>query len=106
MTTNKRLEAVMNEQIEDILEYFNFESVQQVMSMYPNRWWQSKNGGIPTIDELKERARRLLERAAESDMPAYMTACGGFHAHKWPWSSSDRWPTTLELIFSLEDWDA
>lgn len=96
------------EQINTILDNFNFEKVQVVMALWPGEWWQGKSGGVPTVEELRTLARELLETAVEpGKYNCNSVSCGGFHALCWPWSiwngESGR---TLELIFSAEDFHA
>lgn len=47
--------------IEQIIENFNFEKVHHYMSLVKWSWCDGKGpDGVPTIDQLKSRARRML----------------------------------------------
>lgn len=62
--------------IEDIIRDFNFEKVHRVMEML-NWKWAATSYGVPTIEELKGEARRLLVEAATEET---QVATGGFRA--------------------------
>lgn len=46
--------------IQKILDSFDFELVQRVMCLDPERW-----GGVPKVEELKKEAKRDLEVVAD-----------------------------------------
>lgn len=62
--------------IDDIMHNFNFEKIHKVMEMLDWKWAMTKFG-VPTIEELKEEARRLLVEAANGET---QVATGGFRA--------------------------
>lgn len=65
----KKQEAI-NEAIEDILESFDFEKVHKVMKFIDWQWAILANGKyifrVPTVLELKERAKELLMDSTEN----------------------------------------
>ena len=71
---------MQNEQddINDILNEFDFHKVQKAMAALKWTWRGSED--IPTIKELRKTASYLLDYAkrCNSEMPDYMTATGGF----------------------------
>ena len=71
---------MQNEQddINDILNEFDFHKVQKAMAALNWTWWDSED--IPTIKELRKTASDLLEYAknSNSEIPDYMTGTGGF----------------------------
>ncbi len=96
--------------IEDIMDTFDFYRVERVMDALNWRW----RGHIPSIDDLKEEAERLLRGAAESRLGAFkdahwevpiLNACGGFEAKAW--CNEDKTKITmLDLAFVVESWDS
>jgi len=87
--------------IETILDNFNFEAVHNYMTA-TNWGWGAKNE-VPTIEDLRAEACRLLSGVALSPRENGTHSCGGFHAHKWTWENGGY---ELELIFALEVFDA
>ena len=71
---------MQNEQddINDILNEFDFHKVQKAMAALNWTWRGSED--IPTIKELRKTASYLLDYAktAISEIPDYTTATGGF----------------------------
>ena len=71
---------MQNEQddINDILNEFDFHKVQKAMVALNWTWRDSEN--IPTIKQLRRTASYLLEYAknSNSEIPDYITATGGF----------------------------
>lgn len=68
----------MYEEIEDILDNFDFEKVKKVMDALDWNYWDSVDSHI-TIAELRKTARRLLKKAYEA--PAsdqWFVSSGGF----------------------------
>lgn len=70
------LEPVERAKIEDILKNFDFEKVHDVMEKLDWKWAMSRYG-VPTIDEMKHEAKRLLEASATEKT---CVATGGFKA--------------------------
>ena len=82
----------------DIMRDFNFEKVHKVMEMLDWKWVMTKYG-VPTIEELKGEARRLLVRAAVEETNV---ATGGFRAVYEKSGPSDPDPF-ISLEFILEE---
>ena len=99
--------------VDEILEEFNFERVQ--IAMFKFNWnWSTSTQGIPTIEELKETAERLLRQAAECRLGQYrdsywglgiINATGGFQAMAFCDETKTR-ITGLDLKFVLTEYDA
>ena len=87
--------SVVREKIRDIMEDFNFQKVHNVMKTLDWKWAMSKYG-VPTIDELKHEAKRLLIEACGEKT---CVATGGFRAVYEEGTSEDPDPYVgLELI--------
>ena len=72
------LEPVERSKIKDILKNFDFERVHSIMKMLDWKWATVKtDNGIPSVDELKAEANRLLIAAATERT---QVATGGFRA--------------------------
>ena len=83
------------EQIEEIMDYFNFDRVNKVMVALGWAW--SSLNGVPEKAELRQRARELL-RSVAKDKHSICHATGGFHASKDEWGN-------LSLQFVVAEWD-
>ena len=98
--------------LEDIIDNFDFDRVHNVMDYL--RWQWATCGGVPTIEELKEQAIRLLRDASELRLGDYkdthhklpiVYATGGFEANAW--CDKDKTQIIgLELKFILTSWDS
>jgi hypothetical protein len=72
------VEPVEKAKIKDILKNFDFERVHSIMKMLDWKWAMVKHDdGIPSVDELKAEAKRLLIAAATEKT---QIATGGFRA--------------------------
>ena len=101
----------VSKMIDDIIENFKFDKVQSVMEFLD---WQWAGEGVPTIESLKETAKRLLRDAAELRLNDYgnehweqgiICGTGGFEARAW--CNKDKTKIdALDLKFILADWDA
>ena len=101
----------VSKMIDDIIENFKFDKVQSVMEFLD---WQWAGEGVPTIESLKETAKRLLRGAAEARLGDYkdthweqgiIYGTGGFQAMAW--CNKDKTKIdALDLKFILADWDA
>ena len=84
--------------INRIIKEFNFSKVRNVMQHLDWKWAFSKSKNrIPTIAEMKNVARHLLERAANDSKLSSYNACGGFEANK----EDDYW---FSLTFVVTEW--
>lgn len=69
---------VERSKIQDILKNFDFERVHSIMKMLDWKWAMvNHDNGIPSVDELKAEAKRLLIAAATERT---QVATGGFRA--------------------------
>jgi hypothetical protein len=88
---------MQNEQddIETILDEFDFEKAHQAMTALNWKW--ATSAGVPTIGELRKHARMLLNCAknANSEEPDYLTASGGFYV------SRNLYPGNAKRYYSL-----
>lgn len=100
--------------VDEILEEFNFNKVRKAMWHLDWKWATAKDG-IPTIEELKETAERLLRQAAECRLlkeygsvdwgTPILSSTGGFEATAWCDETKTR-ITGLQLQFVLTEYDA
>jgi hypothetical protein len=99
--------------IEDIMEQFDFDRVKCAMEAL-NWKWYSSNYSIPTINELRIQAERLLRGAAKSRLGDFkdnhyntpiINATGGFEARAY--CNEDKTKITgLDLAFVVTSWDS
>lgn len=71
----------MKDQIDYIMDKFNFERVHVAMTALDWTWVEGGNHVIPSITKLKQTAKRLLEAAATEKIT---TGTGGFQAKYCP----------------------
>ena len=99
-------------EIEDIIDEFDFEEVHKVMEFLDWTWFDAgdANGGsVPRIAELRKKARKLLNEAADSvlrnnELPAESCiATGGFRATAHRYGDTDK--IYFRLSFELSEWD-
>jgi hypothetical protein len=83
-------------QINNIMDHFDFERVAIVMKRLK---WTWGDNGVPTIAQLRARARLLLMDLAQSDNSSLAT--GGF---KVSWRVGQT--PTLHLTFYITDYTA
>lgn len=79
MTKNE----LIQKQIEDIMDEFNFGEVRRVMELLDWTWHET--GCVPEEYDLRKGARKLLRHAAEMiddslDLSGGSTSTGGFYA--------------------------
>ena len=82
------------DQIEEILDYFDFEKVAKVMEVLDWKWWSL--GEVPGTGPLRRKARELLRDVAQKP-PASYVYTAGFKAHHDKWGQ-------LELEFIVTGW--
>lgn len=86
----------MKKHIDEILDNFDFEKVREVMIFLNWKWFFSSGYRIPTVDEIKDSAIKLLNEVASNKNKTYSVATGGFKASKYD--------KDLELEFTIEDY--
>ncbi len=86
------------EQIEDLLDEFDFEKVKKVMDCLKWTYHNSVDSEV-TIGELRRMARDLLERAYQArPCPEYYAACGGFDVTRYMYSGDSQKYLTLKFV--------
>jgi len=78
--------------IKHILDNFNFEEVNRVMTILDWHWWNAVNK-VPSVDELKKEAKRMLSDVYDNEYTSSST--GGFKVTKFE--------DHLELQFIISD---
>lgn len=100
----------VNKMIDEIMEEFDFDKVQNVMDYLDWKWV----GGYVTVDMLKETAERLLRDAAKARLGDYkdthweqgiICGTGGFHATAFC-NENKTEINGFDLKFVLAGWDA
>lgn len=97
-TKESKLTSTQKAKIQDIMEDFDFQKVHDVMEKLDWKWAMSKNG-VPTIDEMKHEAKRLLIDAC---IERTCVSTGGFRAVYEECSQGDPDPY-IGLEFIVED---
>ena len=92
------LSKIEREKIESVMNQFDFEKVQSVMEDLDWKWSGTKFG-VPTVEEMKREAERLLIDAVQEE-----TSCstGGFRAVYESTGAADPDPY-IGLEFILEE---
>lgn len=95
------------DQIEEILDEFDFGKVHKVMT---HLGWTWHGEGIPTIGDLRIKARTLLWEVAEkhgnTDSSYYYTKTAGFRVSSYKGiDKKDHW-VMLRLAFEVTDWES
>jgi hypothetical protein len=98
-------EELIQKQIEDIMDEFNFGEVQKVMESLD--WTWSETGCVPEEYDLRKGARKLLKEAAKMiddtlNLSGGSTSTGGFLASSRAGCSyGDKW-LRLDLHFCVD----
>ncbi len=90
------------ETVSEIIDYFDFEKVNSVMTYLGWRWLSDDNPRIPDVQELRKYSRGLLTRCliASREHNKWSIECGGFLA-ECEIDEEDNKPY-LKLTFVLE----
>lgn len=94
----------MKDQIDYIMDNFNFERVHVAMTALDWTWVDYSDmskSSVPTVPMLRKAARRLLTSAADGQIT---TASGGFYARYCPPEGEDE--AMLVLSFVLAECDS
>jgi len=92
------------EQIEDLLDEFDFEKVKKVMDCLKWTYHNSPDSEV-TIGELRRMARHLLEGAYNSDpSPEYYTSSGGFDVTRYMYPGDCQKYLTLKFV--VTEWSS
>jgi len=76
--------------IGQIIDRFDFQTVYDYMVLTGWKWFDE----IPTMDNLKGTATRLLVEAQMDPQEVVSMGTGGFRVYKLPWG--------LELVFAMK----
>lgn len=76
--------------ISQIIDRFDFQTVHDYMVITGWKW----HGEVPTMDDLKGTATRLLVEAQMDSQDVVSMGTGGFRVYKLPWG--------LELVFAMK----
>jgi len=90
----------MNDQIDYIMDNFNFERVHVAMTALDWTWVDYSDISklsVPTVSMLRKAARRLLNSAADGQIT---TASGGFQAKYWPPEGEDEAMLVLSFVLA------
>jgi len=102
----------LDKMIDEIMDEFNFATVHKTMVALDWKWASSKNY-IPSMDELRDQAERLLRGAAKSRLGDFkrshwelgiINGTGGFQATAFCDRTKTR-ITGLDLKFVVSEWD-
>lgn len=86
------------EQIEDLLDEFDFDKVKKVMDCLDWVYHDSADDEV-SIGELRRMARRLLEIVYKADpSPEYYTASGGFEVNRYMYPGDSQKYITLKFV--------
>lgn len=83
------------DQIEEIMDEFNFHRVHDVMTHLNWRWWDC--GEVPSVSRMRKVARDLLKEVSKGDSDVVSLATGGFCAYRY-------YGHTLKLAFEVTQW--
>jgi len=90
------------EQVEDLLDEFDFYKVKKVMDFCEWKYYDSSDSKV-SIGELRRNARRLLESAYNvEDSTEYITSTGGFEVTRYMYPGDTI--KYLCLKFVLVEW--
>jgi len=76
------------DKIPQILERFNFQKVHEHMVRVDHKWVNGDSYEVPSIEDLRATARRLLIAAALDPRETINHGTGGLMAYKLPWGIS------------------
>lgn len=89
---------VLNNQLEEIMDSFDFDKVHEIMSALKWNWATTEKGGIPDKYELRRKARQLMKQAINGEG----SGTGGFRAWVTDGTDEDGPWTKLDLSFGLD----
>jgi len=89
-------EIEKQEVINDVLDRFDFDSVEEVMHMTGWVWGIGRTEHIPTKYEMRKLSRKLLEEAIDKEN---VVSSGGFRASSWK-ENDGQLMAKLEFVFS------
>ena len=90
---------LVEKMLDSIMDNFDFEKVHTTMLALDWRW-ASSNGDVPTVEEIKDEAAKLLWDVVNAE-DYDVVATGGLEALK---DFSDYNDPYIKLTFTLEEW--
>ena len=91
--------------INEILDFFDFERVKKVMDHL--NWEWAGSDGVPEIYELRQHARKLMNTAVteciKSKQEDYFTECGGFRVECNKYNDDPK--IYIRLSFNVTSWE-
>ena len=90
---------LVEKRLDDIMDNFDFDRVHKTMELLDWHWATSKDGGVPTVDEIRDVAADILWELVNSNNE--FIATGGLEARK---DFSDPSNPFIELKFVVEEW--
>jgi hypothetical protein len=104
----------LDKMIDEIMDEFNFAAVHKTMVALDWKWAVTSNNKVPTMDELRTEAERLLRDAADVRLDMFKEEpwespifcnTGGFSAAAW--CNEDKTKIIrLDLDFIVSSWSA
>lgn len=95
-------EEAVKHVLDNVFDNFDFEKVKKTMDALDWQWAYAKGeNGVPTLDEIKAEAARLMWDCVNMDDDVIAT--GGFRVEKDFSDPNDPW---MRLTFEVTDWDA
>ena len=99
-------------EVDEAIEHFDFSKVYIAMVKLDWKWVSPSSDVplVPSLENIKARAKELLQEAAESAVltkSEYVIATGGFRAEAkyYPKEGIKKSFLWVRLAFVLEDWD-
>lgn len=92
-------DAIVKQQIDDVMDTFDFKRVHDVMKLLNWKWVSAESGlGVPSEYELRKKARMLMERSANERSGI---GTGGFYAEYKEGIEDDKTWLSMNLSFRL-----
>jgi len=102
----------LQETIDDFIDYFDWECVNEVMEHLDWKWATTGNE-IPTIPDMKKHARKYLREVCDGvlkqaalkpdlDSVDYFISTGGFNYVATKYKDSDK--IYLKMYFTVSEW--
>ena len=90
---------VMNKQIDEIMDWFDFDKVHKVMTLL--NWEWSKTNGVPAVGDMRAAVRGHLKEAAKQGF----CSTGGFSALRIDGNEDGKDWVKMKLSFEVASWD-
>lgn len=89
--------------VDEVMDWFDWERVHKVMEFLDWKWGLA--GEVPSIQELRSKAREHMYIVIDANKPQYMITSGGLKATAFRDEKSGKL-TGVHLEFVLADWYA